>query len=131
MRLLLIVLSAGIILTGAGCQKQEEKSEPQKAVQAQKATEAQAENTGPFAEAIQLAKDKGCFSCHDISSKKVGPAYQEVAKRYADQEGAVDILVKSITEGSMGKWGTIPMNKQTGVTKDQAKLLAEWILSLK
>ncbi len=131
MRTFLVVLAAGMILTGAGCQKQEETPESQKADQTQKTTEAQSENTGPFAEAIQLAKDKGCFSCHDVSAKRVGPAYKEVAKRYADEEGAVDILVKSITEGSMGKWGTIPMNKQTGVTKDQAKLLAEWILSLK
>ena len=130
MRLFLVILWAGMILTGAGCQKKEEKPEPQKADQTQKTTEAQTENTGPFAEAIQLAKDKGCFSCHDVSVKKVGPAYKEVAKKYADQDVAVEQLVKSITEGSMGKWGTIPMTKQD-VTKDQAKILAEWILSLK
>ncbi len=85
---------------------------------------------GPFAEVIKLAKDKGCFSCHDVDTKKVGPAYRDVAKRYSGKEGAVEELVISITKGSMGKWGSIPMTAQP-VDRAQAKKLAEWILSLK
>ncbi len=78
----------------------------------------------------ELARKKGCFACHGISEKKVGPAYTEVAKRYAGKEGAVDELVKSIKKGSMGKWGSIPMSPQP-VSEEEARKLAEWILSLR
>ncbi len=81
-------------------------------------------------EAYSLADSKGCFACHDVQKKRVGPSYVEVAKKYAGKEGAVEELVRSITKGSMGKWGSIPMTPQP-VTKEEAKKLAEWILSLK
>lgn len=77
-----------------------------------------------------LADRKGCFACHDIDRKKVGPSYVDVAKKYAGKENAVEELVKSMTKGSMGKWGSIPMTPQP-VSNEEAKKLAEWILSLK
>ncbi len=80
--------------------------------------------------AYALADSKGCFACHDVQKKKVGPAYVEVAKKYAGKENAVEELVRSITKGSMGKWGSIPMTPQP-VTREEAERLAKWILSLR
>jgi cytochrome c len=77
-----------------------------------------------------LADSKGCLACHDVQRKKVGPAFSEVAKKYAGKENAVEEIVQSITKGSMGKWGSIPMTPQP-VTEEEARKLAEWILSLK
>ena len=35
-----------------------------------------------------LYKSKACVACHAIDSKLVGPAYKEVAAKYAGQDGA-------------------------------------------
>jgi cytochrome c len=80
-----------------------------------------------------LANVKGCFACHDIKTKKIGPAYKDVAKKYAEEKGATDKLVKKVLEGGKGVWGNVPMpaNKTMGVTEADAKKLVTWILSLK
>ena len=80
-----------------------------------------------------LANVKGCPACHEMNSKKVGPAYQEIAKKYAGQKDAPDQLVKKVLEGGSGVWGNVPMpaNKTMGVTEADAKKLVIWILGLK
>ncbi|WP_245522256.1 c-type cytochrome [Thermocrinis albus] len=77
-----------------------------------------------------LAQAKGCFACHDINTKKVGPAWKDVAKKFAGDPKAVDELAKRIKNGSSGVWGSVPMPPQN-VTDQEAKDLAQWILSLK
>ncbi len=116
---------ASILILSCGEGKKEEKKSEEPVKELPK-TERVAKATGPE----ELANRKGCFACHGIKEKKVGPAYVDVAKRYAGKEGAVDELMKSILKGSMGKWGSIPMAPQP-VTEEEAKTLAEWILSLK
>ncbi len=119
------LLSAILILS---CEKKEEKpGEVQQKAPAEVTEEAKTEKMGG---AYALADKKGCFACHDVDRKKVGPAYIEVAKRYAGKENALEQLVESITKGSMGKWGSIPMTPQP-VTQEEARELAQWILSLK
>ncbi len=77
-----------------------------------------------------LAKAKGCFSCHEISTKKIGPAFKDVAKEYAGKANAIDLLAKSIKNGGVGEWGNVPMPPQN-VSEEEAKNLAKWVLSLK
>ncbi|WP_448583370.1 c-type cytochrome [Thermocrinis sp.] len=81
----------------------------------------------PTVNAEALAKSKGCFACHDINTKKVGPAFKDVAKKEA---GNVDKLAQKIKNGGVGEWGNVPMPPQN-VTEEEAKLLAQWVLSLK
>ncbi|HBZ17798.1 MAG TPA: cytochrome C biogenesis protein CcsA [Betaproteobacteria bacterium] len=78
-----------------------------------------------------LAKSKNCLSCHAIDKKLVGPAYKDVAKGKDPKGGKITVerLVNSIKKGSMGKWGPIPM-PPNAVTDEEAKQLAEWVLSL-
>jgi len=118
-------LFAGTLML-ASCEKKETKEEKPKEEKVKKKEIAKVPKGGAYA----LADSKGCFACHDINRKKVGPAYVEVAKRYAGKEDAVEELVRSITKGSMGKWGSIPMTPQP-VSKEEAEKLARWILSLK
>ena len=47
----------------------------------------------PLAQADQaLANAKGCMACHDLKIKKVGPAYQEVAKKYVGEADAQKLV---------------------------------------
>ena len=77
-----------------------------------------------------LFKSKPCAACHSIDAKLVGTAYKEVAAKYAGQEGAADMLAGHIKNGSQGVWGPIPM-PPNAVTEEEAKILAEWVLSQK
>ncbi|MDX1755371.1 MAG: c-type cytochrome [Marinobacter sp.] len=77
-----------------------------------------------------LFNSKPCVACHQIDTKMVGPALKEVAAKYAGEDGAVEMLATSIKNGSSGKWGqgVMPPNP---VTEEEARTLAEWVLSLK
>lgn len=77
-----------------------------------------------------LFKAKTCAACHSVDMKLVGPAFKAVAAKYADQEDAMETLITSITAGSTGKWGPIPM-PANNVTDEEAKVLATWILQQK
>ncbi len=78
-----------------------------------------------------LAKSKNCMSCHAIDKKVVGPAYKDVAKKYAGQKDAEATLITHVTKGSKGVWGPVPMPANTQVNDAEAKKLVAWVLSLK
>lgn len=78
-----------------------------------------------------LAKSKNCMACHSIDKKVVGPAYKDVAKKFAGQKDAEANLIKAVLKGSSGVWGPIPMPANTNVNEAEAKKLVDWILSLK
>lgn len=78
----------------------------------------------------ELARSKQCMACHQVDIKRVGPAFKAVAERYAGTPGAEKYLATSITEGSRGKWGAIPMPAQAQVNPADAAAIAAWILSL-
>ncbi|MGA8009537.1 MAG: c-type cytochrome [Thiomonas sp.] len=83
---------------------------------------------------LKLAQSQGCFSCHAIDHKKVGPAYVAVAQRYAHNPNAATILQDAILNGHQGSWGVIPMPAYAPdgyLNPHQALDLAKWILSLK
>lgn len=82
------------------------------------------------AAAEALFKSKPCAACHNLDMKMVGPALKEVAAKYAGTEGAADLLAGRIKNGTQGAWGPMPMPANP-VTDEEAKILAEWILSLK
>ncbi len=89
-------------------------------------TAALAEADGPT-----LAKDRGCLACHSVDQKIVGPAYKDVARKYAGDKTAEAKLVKKIKEGGQGVWGSIPMPPNGTVSEPELHTLAKWILSLK
>ena len=78
---------------------------------------------------LDFAKSKGCTACHDVNKKLVGPPYADVAKKYKADKEAPAKLVGSVTKGSMGKWGPIPMPPNK-VSDDEAKKLVAWVLTL-
>jgi cytochrome c len=79
----------------------------------------------------ELAKKSACLACHTVDKKLVGPAYKEVAKKYAGQADAEAKLIKKVKEGGSGVWGQIPMPPNTAVKDDDIKALVQWILSMK
>ncbi|HWP12984.1 MAG TPA: c-type cytochrome [Ramlibacter sp.] len=78
-----------------------------------------------------LATSKNCMACHALDKKLVGPAYKDVAAKYAGQKDAVDKLAVKIMKGGSGVWGPVPMPANTQVNEAEAKKLASWVMSLK
>jgi len=78
-----------------------------------------------------LAKAKNCLACHSVDKKVLGPAYKEVAAKYAGQKDAVDKLSQKVIKGGVGAWGQVPMPPNAQVNEAEAKQLVQWILSLK
>ncbi len=78
-----------------------------------------------------LAKAKNCLACHAADKKLVGPAYKDIAAKYASNKTADVILAKKIREGGVGVWGQIPMPANPQVSADEARTLAKWVLSIK
>jgi cytochrome c len=77
----------------------------------------------------ELAQKNACLACHAVDKKLVGPAFQEIAKKYAGQKDAEAMLIKSIKAGGSGKWGPIPMPAQAALSDADAKSLATWVLA--
>jgi cytochrome c len=80
---------------------------------------------------LQLATAKNCMACHAVANKLVGPAFKDVAAKYAGQKDAVEKLASKIMKGGAGVWGPIPMPANTQVNADEAKKLAAWVLTQK
>ena len=88
--------------------------------------------TGAAHANAELAKAKNCLACHAIDKKLVGPAYKDVAAKYAKDKGAEARLIKKVREGGGGVWGpgsVMPANPQ--VNADEAGKLVKWVLSQK
>jgi cytochrome c len=86
--------------------------------------------TSAYANA-ELAQQKTCMACHAIDRKIVGPAYKDVAAKYAGQKDAVDKLAEKIMKGGSGVWGAVPMPANPKVSPAEARQLAAWVLSAK
>ena len=101
----------------------------------------------------EFAKDKKCFSCHKVDGRRIGPAYIDIAKKYAQDKDAEAKLIRKIKEGSINPsdkidlppqpivamlshfamddhWHKTTMPPQTQVNAEEARQLADWILSL-
>ena len=78
-----------------------------------------------------LATSKNCMAFHAVDKKLVGPAFKEVAAKYAGKAGAADTLAGKIIKGGSGVWGPVPMPANAQVNDADAKKLADWVLTLK
>jgi len=86
---------------------------------------------GPAFASADLAKAKNCLACHATDKKLVGPAYKDIAAKYAKDKDAVAKLADKIQKGGSGVWGPVPMPPNANVNADEAKKLAAWVMTIK
>jgi cytochrome c len=73
-----------------------------------------------------LAKEKGCLGCHAVDTKKMGPAFKEVAAKYKGKADAEATIVGELKSGKVGgKSHPVPK-----ASDDELKALVKWVLSL-
>lgn len=85
----------------------------------------------PAVASEELAKKDGCFACHAVDKKLVGPSYKDVAAKYRSDKGAEAKLFDKVKKGGTGAWGTVPMPPNGHVPDAEIKTLVKWILSQK
>ncbi|QTN23861.1 c-type cytochrome [Rhizobacter sp. AJA081-3] len=76
--------------------------------------------------ALALLNKNGCNACHTVDAKLVGPAFRDIAKKYAGQADAASYLGGKIRAGGSGVWGAIPMPAQT-LSEADARAIAQWL----
>lgn len=80
----------------------------------------------------ELAKKHLCTTCHVVKgTKTIGPAYSDVAKKYAGQKDAEAKLIDKVKKGGQGVWGQVPMPPNAAVPDADLKTLVKWVLSIK
>ena len=69
-----------------------------------------------------LAKSSGCLTCHDIATKKMGPAFKDVA---AKNKGKADAEAKLVAKVSGAK-----DHPKVTASEGDVKSVVKWVLSL-
>ncbi len=67
-----------------------------------------------------LAKSSGCLGCHAVDTKKVGPAYKDVAKKFKGKTQA----------DAVGAMKAAAVHASLKVSDNDLKEIVEWILKL-
>lgn len=129
-------LAAVLLLSACGGDEQSEAESSSSATDAAAApapveTPPAAANEPEAVDVAALEKELqglGCFACHAVSEKRVGPSYRDIAEKYRGQEGAAQGLTMKIIAGGGGVWGPVPMIAHPHLTPDQVTPLVEQIL---
>jgi cytochrome c len=89
-------------------------------------------NVAPVSASEAIVKKARCVACHTVDSKRVGPAYKEVAAKYKGDNKAPAQLFEKVRHGGSGNWGTVPMlpHPADKISDDDLKAAVAWILSL-
>ena len=129
-KIFLLFAVVGLIASCGGGDKKEEKKETT-------GTEQKAEggddlSSNPvYTKGLELIAQNDCLTCHKIEEKLTGPAYKDVAKKYAGIDTAVQFLANKIISGGSGNWGEVPMAPHSSLSMEDAKALAQYVLLFK
>jgi len=78
---------------------------------------------------LVLINASDCRTCHIDNKKLIGPSYKDVSEKYTDED--IDAIADRIIKGSTGIWGKLPMAAHSELSKEQAKAMVMYIMSLK
>jgi cytochrome c len=70
-----------------------------------------------------IAKQKGCVTCHEVDKKKVGPAFKDVAAKYKGDKNAQSMLAEKLKEGKG--------HAKVAATDAELKTVLSYVLSAK
>jgi cytochrome c len=69
-----------------------------------------------------LAKSSGCLNCHAVDTKKMGPAFKDVAAKYKGKADAEATLAAKVS-GAKG-------HPEVKASPDDVKTLVKWVLAM-
>lgn len=85
-----------------------------------------------YEKGLALVGKSDCLTCHKVNEASTGPAYADVAAKYADaSDTTITRLANTIIKGGSGQWGAVPMTPHPGISEDDAKQMVKYVLLLK
>jgi cytochrome c len=85
-----------------------------------------------YQKGVELVAKSDCFTCHKIEEQFTGPAYREVANKYAGMpDTIVAHLAGKIIKGGAGVWGQVFMTPHATLSQEDAEAMVRYILLLK
>jgi cytochrome c len=80
---------------------------------------------------MELIANSNCLSCHKLKEKAIGPAYQDIANKYENNDANVKMLANKIIYGGTGNWGNIAMSPHSEISQENAEAMVKYILLLR
>ena len=81
---------------------------------------------------LALISKSDCLTCHKVDEKITGPAYRDVANKYAGlSDTIITHLAGKIISGGSGVWGEIFMTPHSGISQTDSEAMVKYILLLK
>lgn len=85
-----------------------------------------------YKKGLSLVASNDCLTCHAVNQTTTGPAYADIANKYAGADDAqITKLAQTIMKGGSGNWGQVPMTPHPALSEDDAKAMVKYILLLK
>ena len=129
-----IFITAFAFTTLIACNSEDKKT-PDTATEtkeAPKSTETSITDNPDYQAGLAWIAKSDCLTCHKVDEKLTGPAYRDVANKYADQApGIVPKLAEKIIKGGTGVWGEVPMLPHPTLSQADAETMVRYILLLK
>jgi cytochrome c len=79
------------------------------------------------AESLIAAND--CATCHNPTSRAVGPSYQEIAHYYRTTQETIAGIALKIRQGGAEQWGDVAMVAHPDLAPADAELIAKYVLT--
>jgi cytochrome c len=85
-----------------------------------------------YKKGLALVASHDCLTCHAVSQTTTGPAYADIAAKYAGADDAqITKLAQTIIKGGSGNWGQVPMIAHPDLSEEDAKAMVKYVLLLK
>ncbi|MBL7761180.1 MAG: c-type cytochrome [Sediminibacterium sp.] len=84
-----------------------------------------------YVKGLELIGKSDCLTCHKVKEKLIGPAYQDVANKYENNDENIKLLAGKIIQGGKGVWGEVPMTPHPQISEEDAKQMVKYVLLLK
>ena len=136
MKKILLLLSATAILYACGNQDagKADNTAKEETPVAEESAEPKSQDLASnpdYIKGLELVAQSDCLTCHKVDEKAIGPAYREVANKYASDDKTIDMLANKIITGGGGVWGPTPMTPHPNLPVEDAKQMVKYILLLK
>ncbi len=135
MKKLIVILSFSCVVIGCGSNDSNTAKVESKEASKEEVKEVAKEPAGKsedYKKGLALVAKSDCLTCHKIKEKVVGPAYQDVANKYAPaSDEVVQNLASKVIKGGSGVWGPIAMTPHPQVSNEDAIAMIKYIMELK
>ncbi len=84
-----------------------------------------------YQKGLVLVAKSNCLTCHKVNEKLIGPAYKDVANKYAGNDTALTYLAHKVITGGKGVWGDVMMTPHPELSEADAEQMVKYILLLK